>query len=125
MGRPSEVGSAWPYTQPTWVFTTRTLPVIEGADLRFVSGDVRPVHAAMQVAAAGRNIWIVGGGELAGQFHDAGLLDELILQVGSVTLVSGKTLFPRRILSPGLRLTAVQQMGTSMVELRYEVRAAE
>ena len=121
----AEVGSAWPYTQPTWVFTTRTLPVIEGADLRFVRGDVRPVHAAMQVAAAGRNIWIVGGGELAGQFHDAGLLDELILQVGSVTLVSGKPLFPRRILSPGLRLTAVQQMGTSMVELRYEVRAAE
>ena len=37
----------------------------------------------------------------------------------------GKPLFPRRILSPGLRLTAVQQMGTSMVELRYEVRAAE
>ena len=72
----AEVGSAWPYTQPTWVFTTRTLPIIEGADLRFVRGDVWPVHAAMQVAAAGRNIWIVGGGELAGQFHDAGLLDD-------------------------------------------------
>src|SRR5690242_4808875 len=34
----------WPYEPPTWVFTTRTLPTPPGADVRFVSGDVRPVH---------------------------------------------------------------------------------
>jgi dihydrofolate reductase len=116
-----EVGSAWPYTQPTWVFTTRELPRIEGADIRFVQGDVRPVHEAMRVAAGDQNIWIVGGGELAGKFHDAGLLDELILQVGSATLGKGKPLFPRRVTSPVLRLTSVHRMGAGMVELRYTV----
>lgn len=115
----AEAGSAWPYTQPAWVFSSRQLPAIEGADIRFVQGDVRPVHAAMRQAAAGKNLWVVGGGGLAGQFHDAGLLDELIVQVGSVTLGGGKPLFPRRVLSPALRLTAVRQMGGSMVELRY------
>ena len=25
-------GQAWPYTQPTWVFSSRTLPAIPGAD---------------------------------------------------------------------------------------------
>ena len=30
----------WPYTQPTWVFTSRTLPGVPGADVRFARGDV-------------------------------------------------------------------------------------
>lgn len=86
-----------------------------------MSGDVSKVHAEMRAAAGAKNIWIIGGGDLAGQFHDAGLLDEIIVQVGSVTLGQGKPLFPRRILNPQLRLTSVRQMGGSMVELRYEV----
>jgi dihydrofolate reductase len=117
----AEVGSPWPYTQPTWVFTHRTLPAIDGADLRFVQGDVRAVHAEMRLAAGTSNLWVVGGGGLAAQFYDAGLLDELILQVGSVTLGQGKPLLPRRVLSPHLRLVSVRQIGGSMAELRYEV----
>jgi dihydrofolate reductase len=115
------MGSHWPYTQPAWVFSRRKLPVISDADIRFVSGDVRPVHAEMQAVAGGKNIWIVGGGDLAGQFYDAGLLDEIIAQVGSVTLGKGKPLFPRRVLSAVFRLMSVRQLGASMVELRYEV----
>lgn len=117
----SEAGSPWPYTQPTWVFTHRKLSLIAGANVRFVSDDVRPVHAQMRAAAGDKNIWLVGGGDLVGQFYDAGLLDELIVQVGSVTLGRGKPLFPRRALSPALRLTACKQMGPSLVELRYDV----
>lgn len=118
----AETGSAWPYSQPAWVFSSRTLPVAApGADIRFVRGNVRPVHAAMRAAAGGKNIWIVGGGDLAGQFHDAGLLDELIVQVGSVTLGQGKPLFPRRLTSPPLRLLSVRRMGTGFAELRYQL----
>ncbi len=111
----------WPYEQPAWVFTTRALPAIHGADIRFVRGDVRPVHAAMVDAAGGRNVWIVGGGELAGQFYDHGLLDELIVQVGSVTLGAGKPLFPRVITNPPLRLVSATAVGAGLAELRYEV----
>jgi dihydrofolate reductase len=113
--------SAWPYAQPAWVFTHRTLPEVVGADIRFVHGDVRPVHAAMLAAAACRNVWLVGGGELVGQFHDAGLLDEILVQVGSVTLGTGQPLLPRRIVAPPLRLMAVRQVGSGFAELRYEV----
>ena len=56
----------WPYQQPAWVFTTRTLPIVPGPDIRFARGDVRPVHQTMVDAARGKNIWIVGGGDLAG-----------------------------------------------------------
>lgn len=118
----AETGSAWPYTQPTWIFSSRKLPAIPGADLRFVQGDVRPVHARMRETAGTKNLWIVGGGGLAGQFHDAGLLDELIVQVGSVTLGKGKPLFPRRVTSPPLRLLSVRQVGSGFAELRYATR---
>jgi dihydrofolate reductase len=117
----AETGSPWPYAQPAWIFSSRVLPSITGADMRFVQGDVRPVHAEMRTAAGSKNICIVGGGDLAGQFYDAGLLDELIVQVGSVTLGKGKPLFPRRVVNPPLRLVAVRQVGTGFAELRYEV----
>ena len=83
-------------------------------------GDVHHAHAEMR-AAGTKNIWIVGGGDLAGQFYDAGLLHELIIQVSSATLGKGKPLFPCRVLSPVLRLVSVHQMGAGMAELRYEV----
>lgn len=111
----------WPYAQPTWVFSSRQLANVSGADIRFVRGDVRPVHREMQAAAGGKNVWIVGGGELVGQFHDHGLLDELLVQVGSVTLGAGKPLLPRAIVSPPLRLKSVRAVGTGFAELHYEV----
>lgn len=117
----AEIGSPWPYTQPAWIFSSRKLPTIEGANIQFVNGDVHRAHTEMRKAAGTKNIWIVGGGDLAGQFYDAGLLDELIIQVGSATLGKGKPLFPRRVLNPVLRLMSVRQMGTGMAELRYEV----
>lgn len=55
------------------------------------------------------------------QFLDAGLLDEVIVQVGSVTLGKGKPLFPRRLTSPPLRLVSARQIGSGFAELRYEV----
>ena len=112
---------AWPYAQPTWVFSHRPHAAVAGADIRFVDGDVRPVHAQMRATAGGRNLWLVGGGDLVGQFHDAGLLDELVVQVGSVTLGAGRPLLPRRITSPALTLTSVQRFGPGFAELRYDV----
>lgn len=118
-------GAPWPYTVPTWIFTSRRLPSIPGADIRFVSGNVRLVHRDMCKVANGKNRWIVGGGDLAGQFYDAGLLDELIIQIGSVTLGAGKPLFPRRTSGRPFRLVAVEQIGSGFAELRYEVLKAE
>lgn len=113
----------WPYEQPAWVFTTRDLPTIPGANIRFVQGDVRTVHEEMAAAAGGRNIWIVGGGDLAGQFYDAGLLDELIIQIAPVTLGRGLPVFPREVAIPSLRLLSAKTYGP-FVEVRYEAPKA-
>jgi dihydrofolate reductase len=93
---------------PCWVFTHRHLPVIRGAGLFFAHGDVRPVHEQMASAADGRNIWLVGGGELVGQFTDAGLLDEVLLGIAPVMLGAGAPLLPRRLLASDLTLTSVK-----------------
>lgn len=117
----SGLPAAWPYEQPAWVFTSRSLTAPPDADIRFVRGDVLPVHRAMREVAGERNIWIVGGGDLAGQFYDRGLLDEIHVQIGSVTLGAGKPLLPRRITSPPLQLVSVRAVGTGFAELRYMV----
>ncbi len=92
-----------------------------GADIRFVQGSVERFHAEMAEAAGGKNVWIVGGGDLAGQFHDAGLLDEVIIQVAPVTLGKGKPLFPRSVTSPPWQLLSVRRIGTGFAELHYKL----
>jgi dihydrofolate reductase len=87
----------WPYELPCWVFTHRRLPVVPNAPIEFTSADIPAVHEQLVMAAGGRNVWIVGGGDLAGQFADAGLLDEVIALVAPVTLGGGAPLLPRRL----------------------------
>lgn len=112
----------WPYAQPIWVFTTRKLPQpFAGADIRFCSGDVSSVYHEMKAAANGKNVWVMGGGDLVGQFYDVGLLDELIVTIASVTLGSGMPLLPRAIVKPPMKLHTVIQYGSAFVQLRYEV----
>ncbi|WP_341730151.1 dihydrofolate reductase family protein [Brooklawnia sp.] len=88
---------AWPYRMPTWVMTSRSLTAPDGADVRFASGDVRTVFTQLTDAAGGKDLWVVGGGDLAGQFADAGLLDEIVISVAPVVLGAGRQLLPRRL----------------------------
>jgi len=113
----------WYADVPAWVFTHRDLPPIPGADLTFVTGDVQPVHEAMVTAAGGKNVWLVGGGELVGSFADHGLLDEMILGVAPVTLGAGAPVLPRRLLSSRLSLSSVERVA-EFVYLTYAVRGA-
>lgn len=93
---------------PCWVFTHRRLPAVPGARLVMTRDDVSAVHAEMSSAAGDRNIWLAGGGDLAGQFADRGLLDEIQLGVAPVLLGAGAPLLPRRILAARLSLAAVE-----------------
>ena len=108
----------WEYEQPTWVMTHREFETPEGADVRFVQGDVAPVHADMLAAAGDKDVWVMGGGDLVGQFADAGLLDEVWVQFAPVTLGSGQPLLPRE-----LDLELIEQVrNRDFVCVRYRVR---
>jgi dihydrofolate reductase len=97
--------------RPLWVFTHQDLPGVPGVDVRFVSGDVAPVYDDLVAAADGTDVWIVGGGDLVGQFADAGLLDEVHLGMTPVTLGAGRPLLPRRITSLRMRFREARQSG--------------
>jgi dihydrofolate reductase len=106
---------------PCWVFTHRALPSIPGAEIRFVEGNVAPVHGEMTRAAAEKNIWLVGGGDLVGQFADQELLDEILVGVAPVTLGRGAQLLPRRLTASNLELVDVAR-DRQFARLSYRVR---
>jgi dihydrofolate reductase len=97
--------------RPGWVFTHRDLPLIPGVDITFVEGDVRQAYGEMTEKLSGANLWVMGGGDLVGQFHDVGLLDEIILGMTPVTLGRGAPLLPRRITSKQLSFQKAELIG--------------
>ena len=117
--------SQWPYAgKPYWVLSTRDLrvPSGEGIDVQIVDAKVAELYDRMIAAADGRNLWVVGGGNVASQFADEGLLDEVLVTVVPVVLGSGKPLFDRRLPGGAMQLLGTRTFDTGMVELRYEVK---
>lgn len=103
---------AWPYEQPSWVVTSQQLSAPQGVSV--FSGDVATLHESLVEAAAGKDVWIVGGGDLAGQFADAGCLTHVLITYAPVMLGAGASLLPRRL---RLRREGVERDGqlTSML----------
>ncbi|MDV8001161.1 dihydrofolate reductase family protein [Rhodococcus sp. IEGM 1408] len=85
----------WPYELPTWIVTHRSLEPVDGVE--YFAGDVADLHPRLVEAADGKDVWIVGGGDLAGQFADPGLLDRVWVHQCAVVLGAGRPLLPRRL----------------------------
>jgi dihydrofolate reductase len=112
----------WAYgDMPAWVFTHRDLPLMEGATkLQFTAGDVVDLHEEMLAAAEGKDLWVIGGGDLASQYVDAGLLDRVLLTVVPVWLGDGLPLFAKPLPKP-LKLAGAHPFDSGMARLAYEV----
>jgi dihydrofolate reductase len=111
----------WAYgDMPSWVLTSRELPEAEGAgELHFAAGPVAAAHGEALEAAAGKDVWLVGGGDVASQYLAAGLLDVIQVTIVPLVLGAGLPLFAGPV--PPLRLLEVTPYGNGMVELTYEV----
>ena len=119
------LGRGWPYEgKPTWVLSSRELPRpgSEGADAHVVEAKVPELYDELIAAAGERNLWVVGGGNVASQFTDEGLLDELLVTVVPVVLGEGKRLFDRPVPGGPMQLTGTRCFDSGMVQLRYELR---
>ena len=113
------LGHDWAYgDRPSWVLTSRELPAVEGADIRFHNGPAADIHAEALEAAGERNLWVVGGGPVASDLVDAGLIDELWVTIVPIVLGDGKRLFSRPIDRP-MRLLGTRTLKSGMHELRY------
>lgn len=114
-----ESGESWPYEQPCLVFTHRTFEAL-GDDITFVTGAPAEHRAALEAAAGERDVWVVGGGALAADFAEAGMLDEVLVNIAPVTLGAGRPLFPRPF---DLRLRDLGRSG-AFAYLTYDVVGA-
>jgi dihydrofolate reductase len=119
-----EDGTEWPYKgKPTWVLSSRELPIPngDGVDVRIVNAEVSDLYREMIDAAGERALWVVGGGNVASQFAEAGLLDEVHVTIVPVVLGEGKPLFDHRLPGGPMRLTGTRAFDSGMVEVRYEI----
>lgn len=108
----------WSYELPTFVLTHRDLPSPRSttngkpADVRFRQGSIAELGQEMREAAGANDLWVVGGGDLAGQFADLGQLDEIVTSIAPVVLGAGRPLLPRRL---DLELMDVERNGAFIV----------
>lgn len=86
----------WAYEQPTWVLTHRPEIVSAEHPVELFSGEVAELHPQLAAAAAGKDVWVVGGGEVAAQFVTAGLIDEMIVSYAPCSLGAGSPVLPVR-----------------------------
>lgn len=96
-----EAEQRWTYEQPTFVLTSAVGGAGElrrppGADVRFRSAPAAEVHAELVEVAGERDRWVVGGGRIAADLAEAGLLDELWISIAPVTVGQGAPLLPTR-----------------------------
>ena len=107
----------------TCVLTSRTLPRPEGANITFIAGPVNQHIAEIEALAGERNVWVVGGGDVAAQFLDAGRLDRIEITFAPVALADGAPVLPRFVPAGRLQLEAVHQEGP-FARLVYRVVSA-
>ena len=115
----TEEPGTWEYRQPCWVLTSRPETAPPETDVRFASGDVRKVLADARDAAGERDVWVVGGGNVAAQFAEAGLLDEMWVTYMPVALGSGRRLLPVSGTTAPMHLVATTQFNGGAAELRF------
>lgn len=68
----------------------------------------------------GKNIWLMGGGELAREFLKADLVHELYLGVVPVLLGEGIPLFPSGFPQRGFTLTENKTYSKGLIALKYK-----
>ncbi|WP_019869330.1 dihydrofolate reductase family protein [Salinispora oceanensis] len=121
MGRVTyEPGLRLGYTSPydhlkQYVFS-RSLAPASYPDVEIVSGD--PSAFVRQLKARpGRDIWLCGGGQLAGQLLDE--IDELVLKLNPVVAGSGIPLVDRGFDPHRYALTSTRPFASGVVVLHY------
>ena len=114
-------GFGWAYgDKPTFVLTTRELPRPRD-NVEFHSGDLTQ-FVNEKLRPAFRNIWIVGGGAVAGECLRRGLADEIRYSILPVLIGDGIPFFENLDKDVALHLAEIKAYKNGMVELRYEVR---
>ena len=106
----------------TIVFSHRARPADNppASGVEFVNGDIGPFVRRLR-EQPGKNIWLMGGGELIASFLDEQAIDEFVISVVPVFIGDGIPLIARRHRHVPLSLHSVERFEDGVVQLRYFV----
>ena len=104
-----------------YVFSRRPPPAFVPAGVQFVTEPIRAFAERLR-KQAGKNIWMMGGGEIIGSFLDEDAIHEFIITVVPTFIGEGIPLIAPRHREVQLRLLSLQRFPDGVVQLHYEVR---
>ena len=104
-----------------YVFSRQRPPASVPAGVQFVTEPIRAFADRLR-KQAGKNIWMMGGGEIIGAFLDEGAIDEFIISVVPTLIGEGIPLIATRHREVPLRLVSVRRFPDGVVQVHYEVR---
>ena len=108
----------------TVVFSRNAPPADAPAGVEFVSGAIGDFVKRLR-EEPGRDIWLMGGGDLIASFLDEGAIDEFVVSVVPVFIGDGIPLIARRHRQTPLELVSVDRFDDGLVQLRYRVQNAQ
>jgi dihydrofolate reductase len=89
-------GARPPFHHPVFVVTTHARPPLEmegGTVFTFVTEGIEQAYDLARRAASGKDVALAGGANIAQQYLNAGLVDEMQLHIAPILLGSGERLF--------------------------------
>jgi dihydrofolate reductase len=102
-----------------YVFSRKNkTPMLRGFDL--VNGPIKPFMKKLR-SEPGKDIWMMGGGELIGSFLDEGEIDEFSIKVIPILIGEGIPLIKPQHRSIPLELLATKKFADGVVHLHYRV----
>jgi dihydrofolate reductase len=104
-----------------YVFSRKAPPASAPAGVQFVTESVRAFAERLR-KQAGKNIWLMGGGEIIASFLDEGAIDEFIISVVPIFIGEGIPLIAPRHCEIPLRLLSVRRFRDGVVQLHYKVQ---
>ena len=104
-----------------YVFSRNPPPASVPAGVQFVSEPIRSFAERLRTQA-GKDAWLMGGGEIIGSFLDEGAIDEFIITVVPIFIGEGIPLLGPRHREVALGLLGVRQFPDGVVQLQYEVK---
>ena len=102
------------------VFSRHAPPADAPAGVEFVNGGIGPFVSRLR-EQPGKNIWLMGGGELIASFLDEQAIDEFVISVVPVLIGDGIPLIARRHRHVPLGLHSIERFEDGVVQLHYRV----
>jgi len=104
-----------------FVFSRGAPPADAPPGVEFVTGAIGPFVSRLR-EQAGKDIWLMGGGDLIASFLDEGAIDEFVVSVVPLFIGDGIPLLARRHRHVPLSLLSTERFEDGLVQLRYHVQ---